>query len=363
MQKNREAEDFLSSGHFSHVTQWQPLLNELTFDTRFISFTNEEGRALLKLIGCTKQLCAPISEQRVTNEFETAFEMLEEKHQQGILNLDSKLEAAFSGSPGGYFVRLNTRSPKDGVFLLPDLRARLQTAMLARTFQDPWSSEAVAFDAACLHKAIVSSSCVYSSREAVNLLRLSQRVEADLILGQTVNDGEAGGELVARRWNAAVDPTCEVRVFVVDGRVTAISQYYKTLKVPHLVRQKKSVERLVVQVATEAHGRLQSLFGARKSFYTLDMALLRREGAADEGNFDHAIVIEINPPPPVAGTILFDWNDPADRDIILGKSSGSCVTRLVEEDVRWENIPFHPPLKAFAEGVRGRPSRQRCTLS
>ena len=88
--------------------------------------------------------------------------------------------------------------------------------------------------------------------------------------------------------------------------------------------------------------------------YTLDFALRQDR----KGDFQEAVLVEINPAPPVAGTILFDWESPIDQALLQGKGvDHSCVLRLVEEPVGWSSIPFHPPLKQFADDIRGRPKR------
>ena len=88
--------------------------------------------------------------------------------------------------------------------------------------------------------------------------------------------------------------------------------------------------------------------------YTLDFALRQDR----KGDFQEAVLVEINPAPPVAGTILFDWESPIDQALLQGNGADhSCVLRLVEQPVGWSSIPFHPPLKQFADDVRGRPKR------
>lgn len=108
------------------------------------------------------------------------------------------------------------------------------------------------------------------------------------------------------------------------------------------------------------HGVGEACYGAtgsnvvkadNSSFYTLDLALTRTALA----QFDGTILIEINPPPPVAGTILFDWKNAADRALIeASEPAAPCVLRLVEEAVALDDTDFHPPLRHYIDQLRGR---------
>jgi len=77
--------------------------------------------------------------------------------------------------------------------------------------------------------------------------------------------------------------------------------------------------------------------------------------------FTEAILVELNPAPPVSGTILFDWEKPSDKALI-STPSDSCTLRLVEKDVSWKSVGFHPPLKTFFDELRGR-KQSSCALS
>merc|ERR1712048_1449542 len=83
-------------------------------------------------------------------------------------------------------------------------------------------------------------------------------------------------------------------------------------------------------------------------FYTVDFVLLPDATASDDTvpAFESALLIEINPPPPVAGTVLFSWDDARDRAVITGRSGNGenypCL-RLVEKSVPWTKVQLHPP--------------------
>lgn len=367
------SEVFLAHGHFAHISCWLPPLEDLTFRTVISPLPDAEARALLKLTEYSRQ-AARIAETLET--FETAdeiepFARLSDAQREQVVLLEARLDRSLrslgvsresSESPGA-FVRLDTRSPKDGVFSLPRVQELLRVSVPVHVFDGgSWSAECQTYDEGCVHRAIIAALEVRSGREALDLMRHSQRVEADLVMGQVVNQGDASSQLVLRRWDSRVDPLCEVRAFVCGGRVTGITQYYETCLVPALVRQRDEIKRLVVDAATAAHGRIAHLLpddptcGA--SFYAIDFALVTAAGSDNaSADFVEALLVEINPPPPVSGTVLFRWADEVDRAILTGSSHVETQLRLVEKPVPWSTVAFHPPLKALVDELRGRKSR------
>jgi len=386
--KSKEpGEEFLTHGHFSHISVWFPALADLTFATKFLPLSDSEARALLKLTEYSRQLARLESEVLLQGsgskpeDVVDPFSLLPAAARGQLVALGQRLDEALQelaegSQSSGAFVRLDTRSPKDAVFSLPRVRELLQATLLERHFSaGPWSVECQTYDEGCMHRAIIAAQEVHTGREALELLRHSQRVEADLVVGQMANSGDASSQLVIRRWDRRVDPLCEVRAFVRGGRVTAISQYYSTCLVPDLLRQPEQVCRLVCEAVGEIHSRIKHLVPddpqCAAPFYAVDFALIFSEassnskadsGSQPQAHFERALLVEINPPPPVSGTVLFNWNDADDRALLTGQSTGGStlpVLRLVETAVPWESVPFHPPLKSFADSLRGRLPRRR----
>lgn len=346
----------MTRGHFSHISQWLPALADLTFKTKFLEFTHDQGRALQKLTEYSRAVAQHARLDGEGAEAPDPWSLLTEAQQASIEQLRSRLDETLASLASDAFVRLDTRSPKDAVLLLPSCYEILQRLLESRHFDDPYSAECETFDSACAHRAIVTAQRVRDATGALDLLRHSQRVEADLVLGQVSNSGDAASRLVLRQWSEDIDPLLELRAFVCRGHVTGISQYYKTCYVPELLEQQDTIKRLVCEAVEAIHKRFQHLLGA-EDLYTLDFALMRDA----EGRFCQAFLVEVNPPPPVAGTILFDWEDPKDRALLKPSAKSEedeadpiCALRLVARPVPWSSIPFHPPLKAFADRIRGR---------
>ncbi len=167
---------------------------------------------------------------------------------------------------------------------------------------------------------------VESGEQGVELLCSSQRILSDLtrtvLVQQEADESEGGGikiSCIVRRWFAKIAPQLEFRVFVVDRRVVAITQYYKLAFVPEVAEHREHIQQSIISfVEKEINPRLTTV-----GTYTADVVL-----AVD--NFSDIKLIEINNPPPLAGQALFSWDDPADQAILSGRASGECVMRVLE---------------------------------
>lgn len=352
-------EEFLAKGHFAHISQWLPVLEDLTFETRFLDLSHDDSKALQKYTENSRMIASHSAPLVEGDRLPEVSGRLSPAQRASVKDLRSRIDEALASLASPAFVRLDTRSPKDGVLLLPECRRLLRLMLGEQSFRNPYSQACQTFDSACVHRAIIAAQRVSSGQEALDLLRHSQRVEADLVVGQISNGGDAASRLVLRRWCDDIDPLLELRVFVCEGQVSGISQYYSTCFVPELVAQRERIKQLVCAAVQQVHERMVKLLPKSEDLYTLDFALQRDA----HGEIDRALLVEVNPAPPVAGTILFDWKNPKDRAILCRSSenckdsaSPTCELRLFERPVLWASIPFHPPLKEFADEFRGRSS-------
>eukprot|EP01052_Picozoa_sp_SAG31_P037257 SAG31_NODE_4785_length_2956_cov_23.715086_2_plen_494_part_00 len=176
-------------------------------------------------------------------------------------NLDEWMAAQSSGnSPAhrrGWFIRMSSRSPKDGTPLHADaLRKELQheldeVARLRRAEAPPIDlppSKAVAVERLMLEQAYgplrgatandamvaysgaqIRHLRVRSGREAMCLLLSSERVFIDLVQALSSNTADVGDRwqtsLILRDWDEGLRHDWEFRCFVCERRLTAISQY------------------------------------------------------------------------------------------------------------------------------------------
>lgn len=143
-------------------------------------------------------------------------------------------------------------------------------------------------------------------------------------------------KIVVRKW-ADIDPELEFRTFVSkvscctssviqQGNVTGITQYHMKCFIPDFLKNKEKIGETIVEQVK----RLNHLVGAPDDTYTIDFVFSVRtfckptkpSATRDvltryQRDFETCTLIEINDPPPTAGTSLFIWDNPDDQKIIF----------------------------------------------
>lgn len=175
------------------------------------------------------------------------------------------------------FVRLSTRSPKDAPLLLKDFgqlvrdcRQRLAQCNHAET-DDKRSDENMALHALQIASTIaVGCDC---GRDAVRLLVLSKRIQGDL--EQFCNDELHVASDSTKAFKVAVRKfqffplDFELRAFVYQSRLTAITQYNPFIYFPALAARKNAIEQLVKKFIDQVS---LSVFGSerlKRAFYVI----------------------------------------------------------------------------------------------
>jgi hypothetical protein len=98
----------------------------------------------------------------------------------------------------------------------------------------------------------------------------------------------------------------EFRGFVTANELRCVTYYYKHYTCDALWKAKEQISSLIMQFwRSEIHPRLAPMYHSYTVDFSIDL----------EKNCVH--VVEINPPPPISSTVLFDWEDEIDRSIIL----------------------------------------------
>ena len=232
-----------------------------------------------------------------------------EQHGHHLHTLHSRMEEAIQqmtmSGDNGVFVRLGSRSPKDAALASVRMRELLRNAI-------PAPSDA------CVHTTEVEThiedlniftiaSCaalrVCTAADGIQLLIHSSRVYHDIMRCELDCPGSPEDEwdmkVIVRQWWPQLFPPFEFRCFVYDGFITAITQYYSLSFYPELVSNKALIHGMICDKWGIAH----PLLGLQT--YTIDFAISR--------DLKEIKVVEINNPPPTAGTGLFDFCDPSDR--------------------------------------------------
>jgi len=240
--------------------------------------------------------------------------------------LASRIDQAIQQMGGCAVVRLSTRSPKDIVlqrectksfFLQQDEQLRALHPHLREDVRQMIS----------LTRAAGYSMAVRSGREAVDMLIESQRTFDDLRTA-CASTPPSILRVIVRKF-IPIEFEVEMRVFVNQKKVSAISQYYASLYVPWLHEHKLVYQKKVF----DAVEKINELIEMEE--YVIDFAL-------ESGRL---WVVELNLPPPVSGMSMFDKHNPEDLKIVRGEGPFEFrVAELTDEDCRHKNQLFFQSL-------------------
>ncbi|KAH3760192.1 hypothetical protein Pelo_7977 [Pelomyxa schiedti] len=366
------AESRHSAGHFDHVSSWYSTVSGFTCQSTFVPMDWPHADILLKIRAAARNAATML--RFVTSDGDAATQKAEEakiiescrpekvllpSELETLSQLKAGIDAAIRIYGNNAFVRLDTRSPKDAVLAGPIVKQLLKSEIESHPQSNPYSSECYTQDAIFYYICISKAQIVHSANDAMELLTSSNRVEQDLTNAKLHNTAEVRPPcLVVREWKNDIRPEMEFRVFVYNGAVTAITQYHEKLFVPEIFAHKEKMTSLILA----KHKEIAPLVVAPGHTYTCDFAIL---GSSEETY--SAFLIEINDPPPIAGTALFNWDLDADRNLIM---NGPLQVRVIESPVDWSlQTTLHPPLKQYIDELRHRgatgkpPASSPCLLS
>jgi len=134
-----------------------------------------------------------------------------------------------------------------------------------------------------------------SGKEAVENFIHSGRTYGDLKQRELLGENFSM-DLVLREWNPNLTPELEFRGFVYNSQFTCLTQYYSMIYVPEIHRKKELFQKSIVTFWEE---KIKHVIPLKD--YCIDFTVL-------EGNSENnVIVIELNPPAPLASPVLFDY--------------------------------------------------------
>eukprot|EP01125_Pyxidicula_operculata_P019471 TRINITY_DN7076_c0_g1_i2.p1 TRINITY_DN7076_c0_g1~~TRINITY_DN7076_c0_g1_i2.p1 ORF type:complete len:1164 (+),score=133.05 TRINITY_DN7076_c0_g1_i2:1964-5455(+) len=221
-------------------------------------------------------------------------------------NFASQLEESISrileynvsnGSNHGVFVRLSSRSPKDAA------RKTTKFQKIKGLILDNKVAESI---------AIQNSLEIFSPIEALFLLLNSERISHDLR-----QDNDSSTFLCVRSFEP-IETFYEFRCFVWEGKLNCATSYHRSGFYPAVVENKRHISHTIQEYWNQ---RIKN--NISRQIYTVDLYI------HPSFAIDLCRVVEINYPPPVASTILFDWYDTTDRRII---QSGPFELRIVDNE-------------------------------
>ena len=296
------------------VEGWAGVLEEaeLTFPTVFVEFHPQDAQAVITAYRHRFNINNASGTDGMT--YEAAVGRLSE--------VEAQIDASLPSGWNGMFVRLSSRSPKDGMAFqasgdqILEAYQRAHEARMSALQQINDGSWDEADMEACARICALGDVTgpllrVDSGAAALALIASSERVYTDLLRALVVwkATGEWSTRISLRKWDPRVHHTLEFRVFVHGGAVVAISQYNHYVCIPKLVSSPGILERITSDVV-RIQRRVQRALGPDLDTYILDIAIFDDEF---DGVNDHAggIVIELNPYRTTTGAALFDWRHDA----------------------------------------------------
>ncbi|KNC55677.1 uncharacterized protein AMSG_01947 [Thecamonas trahens ATCC 50062] len=292
---------------------WYARLEGETFKTVFVPLSQDAARALMA--GYEAQ-CGRAS---LSEEASAELEALTASIAAAMVDLGAS----------NVFAKLSSRSPKDSTLC----EARALDAIKAE-LGDALASGAT-LDANTVFRSVMAAGIAAlrsdSAAQVVASLMSSDRVCADDIPLALEHAHQWSQHVVLREW-VSLPPWSELRGFVVDGKLTALSQYFVGVRFDELVAARDAVEALVKAAFDDFAPRLGI------SSCVLDLAV-----DLDAGR---VYVIELNPfgPPDGLGTGTCLFNLATDADVLFGAAP-------------FEFRIQHEPLASLADLLRDGPLR------
>eukprot|EP01147_Barroeca_monosierra_P004484 gene4484-71_t len=328
-------EDFINSGAKDHspktrlayaewlfsssedCTCWLDTIPErLTFKTRRFPLTFLEGQAIITAYR-QKALGGP----PITVDAKQNLAKLVKK-------IDRIIKQDFNDSKQ-VFIRLNSRSPKDGV-MYPGCPGYNQLKRQVEAESKRIHAEVAPLNEkkhrlqAMLASLAVKALALNSGKEAVALLTNSERTFRDL--NQAARFPNLWAMTGIIRSFESIPYHGEFRVFVYKGNITAISQYDYRFYFPEL-NQPGEQDKIREKIKEFFVSEVMELLGQKN--YIVDLGILK------SGEIK---IIELNPYEPSTGTGLFSWEE--DLSLLRGlrKSDEPLPVRIVTSK------DTHPPI-------------------
>ena len=189
-----------------------------------------------------------------------------------------------TGSECKVFVRFSSRSPKDAIYLLEAFPTLIQEKLQELNSTDIYAK---------LHAFYMASTeilAISSGSEAVDLFRKSSRIVGDLEHCLEVSEPM---NLIVREF-VQFPVKNELRGFVYQGSLTALTQYNRTCYFPDQVETKAEVEE---KVHTFMEGFIVAMRSLLESF-VVDIVV---------DTAGQVWVVEVNPFGELADSCLFSW--------------------------------------------------------
>ncbi|KAH3758877.1 hypothetical protein Pelo_9316 [Pelomyxa schiedti] len=277
--------------------RWHPLLRDLALGPSYILTLKD---AELKEIAA-KSVCFSMSDSTSLRDLISSSQVLSD--------LEARIDSVLSPLHYG-FVKLSTRSPKDAVLfdferISSLLELEIQQRYQEKPFTDEDSLEEISEDNWIIFfRAVCKAVRVEKACEALSMILSSRRCfhDASWSLFRQIPL-----HLIISAWEDSILPEWEFRAFVFHNRLTSCTQYTDTVFIARISSIKEQIRTDIFTFwSSKVKPRLEGIFPGNT--YTIDFAYIPESR--------QILIIEINDPPPIANSSLYNWEDPHDRAII-----------------------------------------------
>ncbi|CAF3559720.1 unnamed protein product [Rotaria sp. Silwood1] len=329
------------------VEAWYEVIKSETFYTEFISISPSIAQAFVNFYQARYSSTTLLN----SNDIQLIESIQNQLNEQIFNSKANKFQS------NGTFIRLSSRSPKDGKPL--DSRKishfyHLKLNELQSQYPDEYKSiegkanmQMIAYCYAQFHSLKVTDAI-----QALNLILSSERVYYDLreVLDcQQVKDNKVANinniklhdwnnNIIIREWNDLLDPSMEFRCFVYQSNLTAISQYNYYCKYYHLQNDEivQQIKTTIVKYWKEKIQPSLDHLSEKYSNYVIDIGLIENKLT----NAYDCIVIEMNPFEINTSASLFNWT--TDSNQLRGR--GNEIEIRVKSD-------YYPYIKDYIEFI------------
>ena len=312
------------------VEAWYGILRSEAFYTEFVSLSPALAQAFVHYY----QMCYN-SKPLLTAIELRLIESMQDQLKQEIFNPETNRFHV-----NGSFIRLSSRSPKDGTPLNAQTLIRSyhqELNMLQAKHPEECDTAEGRANMQLIAYSTAQFQClrVTNELEALNLILSSERVFIDLLealdcqhVADNIEMNSAGVQLhdwnnniVVRQWDSLLDSSMEFRCFVYQSDLTAISQYNHYCKFYQL-QDVGVIQRIKTTIVEYWHRKIKPLMDPYKdkySNYIIDIGLIE-DPSSDELR---CRVIELNPFASSTGASLFDWK--RDMDQLSGQANSTEI--------------------------------------
>eukprot|EP01084_Bolivina_argentea_P255864 430512_1 len=341
---DEQHQSLYSSNELTNFENWYDNISKYTFETRFISLSIEEAKAIkfcyeyysafkkyeIETNGKQKGIGVKLyyDDENYENKFGEEFDwqmalnsnINNEKdgyeykiHLKHLNNLSNKINIAMNEMKcsDGIFVKLSRRSPKDSANESTKMFDMIKNELNKKSknnFKNITNSQIIE----SYFYSSIKSLCVYNGNQAIELFSRSYRIWKDIELS-ILKQNNFNVSVIVRKWNKEINPLWEFRLFLRNKKPTALTQYNPNIYLPNMYKLKIEIEKLILL----KYEKIKNLLSDKLQYFTMDFAVIISD-SKEKINENDLVIIEINPGPPVAGTSLFIWENTNDQLILSG---------------------------------------------